>query len=188
MTDQTPPPDPWAPGPPAQSPAVQPQQGYDPQYGYPTQGYVAPAAMTPQGYPPPGYPPASYPPAGMPQPYQQVGPFSPLVGRNLVPNETTWSLLAHLSIFALGIIGPIIIMVTEGKKSPYTRYHAVEALNMQLTLLIVELICFATFFLILPLLLLLCAAIAAYIYGAIAAMAANRGETYRYPLIWRMVQ
>ena len=144
--------------------------------------------MTPQGYPPPGYPPASYPPAGMPQPYQQVGLFSPLVGRNLVPNETTWSLLAHLSIFALGIIGPIIIMVTEGKKSPYTRYHAVEALNMHLTLLIVELICFATFFLILPLLLLLCAAIAAYIYGAIAAMAANRGETYRYPLIWRMVQ
>ncbi len=169
MTDDPPAPDPWAPAPTAPLP-------YQPVYN-------PLAALAPQGYPPPGYapggPPHPFPPA--------LGPYSPLVGRPLVSNETTWSMLAHLSIFALGIIGPIIVMLTEGKKSPYTRYHAVEALNMHLTLLIVEVVCMVTFFLILPLLLLFCAAIAAYVFGVIASMAATRGETYRYPMILRLV-
>ncbi|MDP9240631.1 MAG: DUF4870 domain-containing protein [Actinomycetota bacterium] len=103
-------------------------------------------------------------------------------------DETTWGMLAHLSIFIFGILGPLILMATKGNESPYIRYHAVEALNMHLTLLIVILICIATFFLILPLLVLFAAEIAAVIYAIIAAMAANRGEAFRYPMIWRMVK
>jgi len=105
-----------------------------------------------------------------------------------VADEATWGMLSHLSIFALGILGPIILMSTKGAQSPYIRYHAVEALNMHLTLLIVIMICFLTFFLILPILVIFAAEIGAVIYAIMAAMAANRGEAYRYPMIWRMVK
>lgn len=155
----------------------------------PPQPYGPPPGLLPQSYPPPGYPPPGYPPPVAPQPLPpRIGPYSPLVGRPLVSNETTWSLLSHLSIFALSIIGPIIIMLTEGKKSPYTRYHAVEALNMHLTFLIAEFVCILTFFLIVPLVLLFCLVIAVCVYGVIGAMAANRGELFRYPMIFRMVK
>lgn len=150
-----------------------------------------PGQPAPGGYPPPqqvpGYLPVG-PPVGPPPPgYRPMGPYSPIVGRPLVSDETTWGMLAHLSIFALGIIGPIILMVTKGNQSPYIRYHAVEALNFHLTLLIVVFVCILTFFLIVPLLLVFVAEIGAMILAVIAAMAANRGETYRYPMTWRMV-
>jgi uncharacterized Tic20 family protein len=115
------------------------------------------------------------------------GPYSPIVGRPLVGDEGTWGMLSHLSIFALSIIGPIILMSTKGNQSPYIRYHAVEALNFHLTLLILAVICIATFFLILPLVLLFVAQIAAMVFGVMGAMAANRGEAYRYPISLRMV-
>ncbi|MGB9376353.1 MAG: DUF4870 domain-containing protein [Mycobacteriales bacterium] len=189
MSDQTSSPDPWATSqppypPPSGTPAAYPPGEYPPgayqqpgyqQLGYQQQGYQQQGAM-PQGYVPPTQSPV------------RPGPYSPLVGRPLVSAETTWATLVHLSVFALSLIGPIIVMLTEGKKSAFTRHHAVEALNMHLTLLIVELVCFATFFLIVPLLFLFVAAIAAMVYAVIGAMAANRGEDFRYPLIWRMVK
>ncbi len=144
-----------------------------------------PDPWAPTFLPPPGYaPPQGAPHFAPPRP----GPFSPLVGRPLVPNETTWGTLVHLSIFAFGILGPIIVMLTEGKKSAYTRYHAVEALNMQLTLLIAQVVCIALFWLIVPLLVLFGLAITAYVYAVLAGMAANRGEIYHYPMIMRMVK
>ncbi|MFJ2032738.1 DUF1707 and DUF4870 domain-containing protein [Streptosporangium sp. NPDC087985] len=43
---------------------------------------------------------------------------------------------AHLlPLTGLLLIGPLIMMLTGGKTSPYIRRHAVEALNFQLTLL-----------------------------------------------------
>jgi len=118
----------------------------------------------------------------------QTGPYSPIVGRPLVADETTWAMLVHLSVFALSIIGPLIVMSTKGNQSPYIRRHAVEALNMHLTLLIIDIVCIFLFWLILPLLLMFGLSIAAAVYGVMAAMAANRGEDYRYPMIWRMVK
>lgn len=97
-------------------------------------------------------------------------------------------MLAHLSIFVLAVIGPIIIMVTEGNKSAYTRHHAVEALNMHLTLLIAVTVCMVLACLLLPLLVAVGLAIAACIFGVLAGMAASRGEIYRYPWTIRMVK
>src|SRR5260370_42641622 len=47
--------------------------------------------------------------------------------------ERLWALLCHLSYFVLGIVAPLIIMLTLGTRSPYVRHHAVEALNFHIT-------------------------------------------------------
>jgi uncharacterized protein len=48
----------------------------------------------------------------------------------------TWAMLSHLAPLVLAIIGPIIIRQTEGAKNAYTKHHATEALNFQITVLI----------------------------------------------------
>ena len=163
----------------------------DPQPDQPTPNEPVP--------PPPPPPPATEyasppppPPGGGAQPVSGLGqglanPTMPGFPPARQQDETIWALLAHLSIFVLGLIGPLIIMLVAAQERPFARAHAVEALNFHITLLIpVVLSCFLTILLIgfftLPLLFLYGA-----IFGIIAAIAASKGEGYRYPLTWRVV-
>jgi uncharacterized Tic20 family protein len=57
--------------------------------------------------------------------------------------DRTWAILSHLSHLALAVVAPIIIRVTAGKTDPFVRHHATEALNAQITFVIVW---FATIF------------------------------------------
>jgi uncharacterized Tic20 family protein len=165
--------DPSAPQDP-QSPAEQPA-------GYPP----PPPPPPPQGYgpPPTGQPVYSQPPPGAP-----AAPFSPLVGRPLTSDETTWSMLGHLGGIVLGFIAPLIVMLTKGTESPYTRYHSVEALNFQITIAIGYVISTVLTFVIIGLLGFFVLPVVSIIFSVIAGIAANRGETYRYPISLRLVK
>ncbi|MEO9222439.1 MAG: DUF4870 domain-containing protein, partial [Mycobacteriaceae bacterium] len=77
--------------------------------------------------------PSAYPPQGM---ASRPGPFSAAEGRQLTSDEQTWSMLAHLGGIVLGFLAPLIVMLTKGNESPFTRRQAVEALNFQITVLI----------------------------------------------------
>jgi uncharacterized Tic20 family protein len=159
----------------------------------------------PGGYPPPpppGAPPPPPPPAqgyGAPppgQPYSQqvpgapVGPFSPLVGRALTPDETLWSMLGHLGGIILGFIAPLIVMLTKGNESPYTRYHSVEALNFQITAVIAYVVSYILLAISFGILFFLpfLVWIGVIIFSVMAGIAANKGETYRYPVTLRLVK
>lgn len=58
------------------------------------------------------------------------------------PPAPALAVISHLSILAgqLGIILPIVFLVTEGKKDLFTKHHATEALNFQLTFLLVSVV------------------------------------------------
>ncbi|MEW5738653.1 MAG: DUF4870 domain-containing protein [Myxococcota bacterium] len=62
--------------------------------------------------------------------------------------EKTWALFAHLGGLVLFVIAPLVVMLTEGTKSPWVRWQAVSALNFQLTLFIVGVVSFVGSFLI----------------------------------------
>lgn len=99
----------WTAPPPSGQPS--PPGGYG---SAPPQGYQPPGSYGSPGYPPPGYPP----PAGHPGPYQ----WSPASASD----ETTWGVLAHLSFFVLGLIAPLVILLTSGERSPFVRAHAAK--------------------------------------------------------------
>ena len=92
-----------------------------------------PPPPPPPGWgPPPGYgpPPGSGPGFGFGQPSSE---------------DRLWGLAAHLSgvvasFVALGFLGPLIVLVVQGPKSPFVRGRAVEALNFQLMLLILSVV------------------------------------------------
>ena len=157
----------------------------------------------PEGNPPPwGTPPGpgrrgQYPGArqypGAPPPYWGQAPSG------LSPqDERTWGMLAHIgaivaAFVAMAFLGPLLVLLIQGPKSPFVRRHAVESLNFQLTLLIALaagiVLSIAT--LGVGLLVVVPAAfvvgIAALIFMVIGGVKASHGEDYRYPVNIRMV-
>ncbi len=141
-----------------------PQSGYGPP---PQSGYLPP----PQS----GY----GPPAGAPQ-------FG--TGRLSPSDEKLWAMLSHLSFFVLGIVAPLIIMLTQGEKSPYVRRQAVEALNFHISVAIAGVVSFVLLFVLVGFVLLPLVAIGSVVLTIMAAIAANQGRDYRYPVSLRLVK
>lgn len=119
--------------------------------------------------------------------------------------EKTWALFAHLSVLIGGLItygwaasfgsflGPLIIWLAKRDTMPFVADQAKEALNFGITLTI---LCVALLMLtilslgigaILTIPLFLLIGVAALVLVIIAAVKANEGVAYRYPLTLRLV-
>ncbi len=104
----------------------------------------------------------------------------------------TWSMLAHLSalsgfIIPFGnILGPLIIWQMK-KDMPMVEQHGKEALNFQITVTIAMIICIILSFVLIGLLLMPIVGIAWLVLTIIAAIKANEGSEYQYPMTLRLV-
>ncbi len=118
-------------------------------------------------------------------------------------DEITWSTLGHLSWIAgsfvgLPLLGPLVTYLVLRDRGPFVRHHNAEALNFQLSLALYALVggvaggvlTLVTLGLTAPLLGLglLAVAVAGIVFSVLAAIAASRGEWYRYPLTIRFVR
>lgn len=106
--------------------------------------------------------------------------------------ERNWAVAAHLTSFvaayvALGFLGPLVVLLVQGDKSPYVRAHAVEALNFNLTWLIYILVSALLVVILVGIALLAVVGIAYAVLVVLAAVAAADGRTYRYPLTIRFI-
>lgn len=114
---------------------------------------------------------------------------------NATDDEKTWAMLSHLSLLGhlvvpfFAIIASIVILNTKGKTSAYVADHARDSINFQITLLLYSV--FA-----IPLAFVTCGlggllAVLVYPLGIVgvimAAVAANRGEFFRYPMTFRLI-
>jgi uncharacterized Tic20 family protein len=54
--------------------------------------------------------------------------------------DNVWAMVAYLSIFAVWVLGPLIVYLVERRQSPFVRQHAAQAVNMQITLAIYVLV------------------------------------------------
>lgn len=113
------------------------------------------------------------------------------------PDERTFALMMHLTLlghvflWGFAIVAPLIMWQVKKDDSPFLDDHGREAVNFQITLIIYSILviplgfvtCLVGFF-IFPILI--------YILGLIgmikAAIAANRGEFYRYPMNIRFIK
>lgn len=96
--------------------------------------------------------------------------------------------MAHWLGILISFLGPLILMLTKGEQDQLVRANAVEALNFQITLIIAYVVSIVLSFIpfvgwvFYP---------AVWILGLVfaiqGAMAANRGEVYKYPISIRMV-
>ncbi len=99
-------------------------------------------------------------------------------------DDKLWALLAHLSYFVLGVFGPLIIWLVKRDDSEFVEDQAKEALNFQLSVVIVSLVCAVTVCLI-PVSVVV--AIGGIVYSIIGGIKAYDGVAYRYPYTFRIV-
>ena len=106
-----------------------------------------------------------------------------------------------------GVILPLVIYLTEGRKNPFVRHHSREALNFQLTFLLAWLggmaVLFGLFFLTVaasvasdgsfagfffPFPLMLVVWAGAMAFSIVGAVRANQRQWWRYPVSIRFVR
>jgi uncharacterized Tic20 family protein len=83
------------------------------------------------------------------------------------------ALVAHLSPLAVGFFGPLILMFIDvgGAPSKFVKHHAKQSLIWTISLLVVAMLTCGVGGLVMM------------VWQVIAALAAQRGEWYAYPLL-----
>ncbi len=133
----------------------------------------------------------------------QVNERGRAVAPDVSDDEKTWSLIMHLTLLGhlvipyLSIIAPIVMWMNKKDQSQYIDDHGREAVNFQITILIYSFVLPIAAALIgiitcgVGLLLVIPAALLPYVLGLVgmimAAMAAGRGEFFRYPMTIRFL-
>ena len=120
-------------------------------------------------------------------------------------DQRQWAMFAHLSALAGGLLtstfggwgfflGPLVIWLMKKDTMPFVEDQAKEALNFNITVSALLLICiilgFATlmvgFLILVPVMVVI--GIGALVSIVIAAIKANEGVAYRYPFTIRLVK
>ena len=121
------------------------------------------------------------------QGYAQPG-YQPGAAKPMTPSdERTWAIAAHLSPFlasfvGLPFLGPLVIYLIFRDRGPFVRHHAAQALNFQIIVAIGILISIPLMFVIIGIVTAIIIGVAAIVFQIVAAVEANNGKWYRYPL------
>lgn len=129
-------------------------------------------------------PPEAYPPGG------------PAPDVPSTTEERTTGLLLHLSQFLglampiLGVIAPLIIWLVKREQSKYLDWHGKEAVNFQITAFIAWCVTAVLAFVTCGIggLLFLPLFVAVVVCIILAAVRANEGKCWRYPLTLRLIK
>jgi uncharacterized Tic20 family protein len=115
-------------------------------------------------------------------PYQAAPqPLSP-------SDERLWATLIHVGGIFFGFIPALVGYLVLKDRGAFIRAHTLTALNFQLTILIAYVVGYITTFLLIGFFILAAAGIVALIFSIIAAIAANKGEQYSYPLTIQFIK
>lgn len=113
-------------------------------------------------------------------PYQTVQPLSP-------SDEKLWATLIHVGGIFFNFLPALIGYLVLKDRGPFIREHSATALNFQLTVLIASVVAGVLTVALIGFVLLPAIGIVNVVLSIIAALAANRGETYVYPLSIKFV-
>ncbi|VXC08173.1 DUF4870 domain-containing protein [Plantibacter sp. T3] len=132
--------------------------------------------------PPPAAP--QQPPAGAPQyqqPYAAAQPMSP-------SDEKLWSTLIHIGGIFFGFIPPLIGYLVLKDRGPFIKAHTLTALNFQLTMLIALVVGSILTIVVVGLFIIIAVYVVVIVFSIIAAIKANKGELYSYPLTIQFIK
>ena len=110
-------------------------------------------------------------------------------------DERMWGMFCHLAALAafvgipLGnVIGPLVVWLIKKDEFPFVNEQGKESLNFQISMSIYALVCFPLMFVLIGIPLLIAVVIADLVLVIMAALKANEGIAYRYPLTIRLIK
>jgi hypothetical protein len=132
----------------------------------------------------------------MQPPFSGNSPAPPPIpaSQTISDEDKSLAMLCHLLGIFTGFIGPLILWLVKKDSSAFVGHHGREALNFQITLMLVMLglgsVTVVLMFVVVGILLvpvLFIVPILALVAEIIAAVAAQKGEWHRYPCCIRLV-
>jgi len=121
------------------------------------------------------------PPPPPVQPGAPVQPLSPA-------DEKLWATLIHVGGIFFGFLPALIGYLVLKDRGPFVAAHAKTALNFQLTMLIAAVVAGILTIIIIGFILLPAIGIVVIVFSIIAAMKANAGEFYTYPMSIKFIK
>ncbi|WP_461100423.1 DUF4870 domain-containing protein [Spirosoma koreense] len=121
-------------------------------------------------------------------------PFTPAPVPMSDSDARMWAMLTHLSalpgsFFIIGsVVAPLVIWQIQKDKSAFVDYHGKEAVNFQITMALAFAVCFLLVFILVGAFLIGLVGVVWLVFTIIAAVKANNGEYYRYPLTIRFIK
>ena len=112
-------------------------------------------------------------------------PYSPPPSNDgaLAPSdEKLWATLVHLGGLFFGFLAPLIGYLILKDRGQFVRAHTATALNFQLTLIIAYIVGGILSIVVVGLFIIIAAYVLNIVFCIIAAVKANRGEWYTYPM------
>lgn len=110
-----------------------------------------------------------------PPAYAPAQPLSP-------SDERMWATLVHVGGIVIGFIAPLLGYLLLKDRSAFVAQNSKNALNFQITVVIGYVIGSVLTIVLIGFLVLLAVWIVSIVFSIVAAVAANRGEVYKYPL------
>ena len=112
----------------------------------------------------------------------------------LTQDEKNFGMLCHLSALSgfivpmASLVAPLIIWLLKREESAFVDRQGKEAVNFQISFLIYAMVCCLLMFVLVGFVLLPILAIFGLIVIILGAMAASKGEDYRYPFSIRFIK
>jgi hypothetical protein len=103
-------------------------------------------------------------------------------------DEKTMAILSHILCIVAGFIAPLIIYLVKKDESAYVREHAKEALNFQITMIILFIVSAILMLILIGILLIWVLSIANLVLIIIATIKASENKMYRYPFNFRLIK
>jgi uncharacterized Tic20 family protein len=115
----------------------------------------------------------------VPAPARPVAGQGAVEGAAVTGEDRMLAAAAHAVAVPTLFVGPLLLMLLSGRRSAYVRRQAAEAVNFQVTLLLLTIVTFGVGGV---------AYAVAWVLSVIAAVFALTGQTFRYPWILRLVK
>ena len=102
-------------------------------------------------------------------------------------NARQWALFAHLSALLAGWLGPLLIYLIKKDEHPFIADQSREALNFNLSIFLYSVISGVLMLVLIGFFLIFAVLLLWFVLVIVAAVKANNGEAYRYPVTIRFV-
>ena len=120
------------------------------------------------------------PPPSSPYGSSPAAPLSPA-------DEKLWATLIHVGGIFFYFVPALVGYLLLKERGPFIRAHSATALNFQITMAIGFAVSFVLTAIIIGYVTMAAVWVVLVVFSIIAALAANRGEGYTYPLAFRFV-
>jgi uncharacterized Tic20 family protein len=118
----------------------------------------------------------------------QAGGAQPAPAGKSSPDEKNMATLAHVLTLFTGFIGPLVIWLLKKDQSDFVDDQGKEALNFGISIAIYSFASWLSIFVLIGFLLLPAVLIFALVNIIRGAIAASKGERFRYPLCIRLIK